>query len=187
MWVACHWLPPDRDGLNVAAMRALLPLLLLVAGCASAPGEWPSLTRRPGTAASDCNAGATAEPAAAQSPAPAPPAATLDAATLVAREAALDAVLARWARERADAEAAVSRAQGRRPDDAAWSTAQLHISRLTLAGAEIAEERDRLAAQSDAAGGPADVVTSAQRLLERAEAAHQAHLGEVERLRRLLQ
>lgn len=175
-------------------MTRLLPLLLLAAtGCAAtADGQWPSLARRPGeiesgTRAAEPAQASTSPPAPAGDPAPVAVAAgrTADAA----RE--FGEVDARWQRQRAATEAAVTAARGAAPSSAAWAKAQLELTRLERIGAEIGELRDRTDAiagdLAQAATQGSDVAAALQAtgaLILRIENARVAHLQAFEAAQR---
>jgi hypothetical protein len=177
-------------------MMRFAPLILLAAaGCAAtADGQWPSLARRPGEVESGARA-VPPEPAAAETPAPAGDAAPVAVAAgrtaAAARE--FDEVEARWRQQREATDAAVAAAKGAAPNSAAWSKAQLELTRLERIGAEITELRDRLDAiagdLAQAATQNSDVGAALQAtgaVIGRVEAARAAHLQLFETAQRAL-
>ncbi len=178
-------------------MMRLIPLLpLILAGCAAtADGEWPSLARRPG----EIETGGRAEPVAEAAPAAAPAPAADDATVVtaaariadIARE--LAEVEGRWARQRGATDTALAAARGAAPSTAAWSKAQLELSRLERLGAtmgELGERTNAIAgdlAQASAAGSVVKpALDSAGALLGRIEAARAEHLTAFEAAQRTL-
>jgi len=155
----------------------LLPLILLSA-CAAADGEWPSLAKRPGELApaaaanpgqpqaTDTGAGAT------EAAAPVVVSARLAEATADVERAAQ-----RLADAQRNADSAAAAAQGSPAGSEAASKAQLELSRLERAGAQIIDLRDRLDALAGdaalAAAGGANVsadVAGLGALIRRADA-----------------
>ena len=155
--------PPEGRDTTAAVRWSLSLVAIALVGCRSADGTWPSLARRagePGTAvagcatpAAGCAAAATPEPPAAP---PLAPAATAPAAPSPALDdipARLDTIArdladltSRLAQQRSATDAAVAKAREARSDNAAWSQAQLELSRYQRAGSAVGDVRQRLEA-----------------------------------------
>ncbi|MCA3255818.1 MAG: hypothetical protein INF91_09400 [Alphaproteobacteria bacterium] len=157
----------------------LLPLVAALSACAAADGEWPSLAKRPGelspqAAAAEAGIGATAAPGATATAASAP---VVVSARIAEATADVERAAELLAAAKTNADSAAAAAANAAPGSEAASKAQLELSRLERAGAQIVDLRDRLDALAGdtalAASGGANVaadVAALGRLIARADA-----------------
>lgn len=158
---------------------ALLPLVLTLSACAAADGEWPSLAKRPGELAPQAAvalSGAGAAPASGGE-ATAAAAPVVVSARLAEATADVERAAQRLAEAQRNADSAAAAAAGASAGSEAAAKAQLELSRLERAGAQIIDLRDRLDALAGdaalAASGGANVsgdVAALGRLIARADA-----------------